>query len=83
MVLTTQLRHRVGQFFNLSVPIRLAYAFDSARHAEFCHEQACEHYGTPPTALSAAISRIKGFRDGMCRKQVPNWFLESWFKKIP
>lgn len=66
-------------WFNLTVPLRLAYARDRARYAAACDEEACRHYGEKRGLGSQAWLQLKAFGIALTPSEIPQWFVDSWF----
>lgn len=89
-IVTTSMRERIWSwalilqadfriFVNLTLPIRLHYAYDQARYAVACDEEACEHYAVKQPKLWRARCYVAGFTGGITCREIPEWFIGRWF----
>lgn len=64
---------------NLTIPIRLNYAYDQALYAMAREEEACAHYGENLSKIRHVKSFVDGYIDGITTRDIPEWFLDRWF----
>lgn len=68
-------------YLNLTLPIRFAFARDRADYYVACDEEACSHYGEAPSTIWRLFLAAKGFIDGLTTQNIPQWFIDSWFRE--
>lgn len=78
---------RIAIFWNVTLPMRLAYAVDRGHYEIACCNDASIHYGEIRSENEfSRIDKIKlfsrGFLHGLLSKNIPAWFVDSWFVEI-
>lgn len=81
IALVARLHARCALILNLEIPMRLCFAHDLAAYAVACNEEANAHYGLRSSWLFEARTYLLGLSSGLCRRNVPQWYVDSWFRE--